>query len=109
MTQEEREIYNYLKTAPEVYHSAREIGRRTGDKDIRRMMPDWVVEHLRRMVRGGLLETDDSGHYRLKQRPKINAEGRKWVSPHIAKLLKNSSNDYSHVATTEITDLEEEF
>lgn len=108
MTQEEREIYNFLQATPQNYYSVREISRRTGEKELRRVAPEWAVEHLKRMVRGGILETDGSGHYRMKQRASIKAEGRKWVSPHIAKLLNSSSNDFSGVATTEIAETEEE-
>ena len=106
VTHQEREIYNFLRAAPEVFYSVREIGRRTGGKAVRRNSPDWVAEHLCRMVRGGILETDNGGHYRLKQKSSIKADGRKWVSPHIAKLLKNSSNDFSKNVTIEIAENE---
>lgn len=108
VTQEEREIYNFLKATPEAFYSVREIGRRVGGKERRRIAPEWVVEPLNRMVRSGILETDNTGHYRLKPRPEVQAKGRKWVSPHIAKLLKRGPSDFSQVVTTEIAETEED-
>ncbi|MCX6895069.1 MAG: hypothetical protein NTZ16_06130 [Verrucomicrobia bacterium] len=104
MTQEERDICRFMKATPEVYYSAREIARCAGRRDMRHQPPDWIIEHLQRLVRRGVMETDNTGHYRLKVQPAIQADGRKWVSPHIANLLKKSTTDFSGVATTEITE-----
>jgi hypothetical protein len=41
------------------------------------------------MTERGILETNATGHYRLKPIPKKN-KSKRWVSPDIAKILKES-------------------
>ena len=104
MTWEEREILAYLKSSPKAYYSAREISRRAAGKQTFKTTPDWAKPLLPELVRKGVIETDGSGHFRLKSNEPIEAKGRQWVSPHIAKLLKKTGKDFSKVVTTEIAD-----
>ena len=105
MTWEEREIINYLKSAPKVFFSAREIARRAAGKRVYAETPHWARPFLPRLVEKGLIETDPAGHFRLKDKPKeLKAKGRKWVSPHIARLLKKGEKDFSGVVTLEISE-----
>jgi hypothetical protein len=88
---EEREIYLFLKTYGATHVAAREIcrrasGRRKYDED-----HEWAKPILLRMVERGILETNAEGQYRVKP-VKKKKEG-KWVSPDIAKILKESGLD----------------
>lgn len=107
MTTEERKIHDLLKVTPNVFYSTREIIRRVLGKGARPEAVDLVMTTLKRMVRLGILEKDSTGHYRVKPKPKIEAGGRRWVSPEIAKLLRQSNSDFSESATIEIADPDE--
>lgn len=105
MTWEEREIVNFLKGSPKVFYTAREIARRAAGKRVFAETPHWARPFLPKLVERGLLETDATGHFRIKgEDKKIDAKGRKWVSPAIARLLKKGKTDFSGVATLEISD-----
>jgi len=97
MDADEREIYHYLKGWGREFVSAREICRRAGGKKRYRAEPQWAMPALARMVERGILESESGGHYRLKPKPKKDDKGRRWVSPQIAKVLSQSSKDFSNV------------
>jgi len=81
--------------------SEREVTRRAAGRHLAEAEPDWAKPLLRQMVRRQILETDPAGHFRIKPR-EIHANGRKWVSPHLANILKNSDKDFSATVTIEI-------
>lgn len=87
MDSDEREIFNYLKTWGKEYVSVREICRRAGGKKRFHEDPDWAKVILPIMLERGILERDAVGRYRIKPKSKKGGHGR-WVSPDIAKLLK---------------------
>jgi hypothetical protein len=87
MDSDERDIFNYLKTWGKVYVGVREICRRAGSKQRFRDDPDWAKPFLQVMMERGVLERDHSGRYRIMPKKKNGREAR-WVSPHIAELLK---------------------
>jgi len=93
MDADEREIYYYLKGYGQEFISAREICRRAGGKHKFRVSPEWAKPVLSRMVERGILESDSSGHYRLRPMNRKD-ERRKFVSPQIAKILKQSGKDF---------------
>ena len=98
MDADEREIYYYLKSWRNEFLSAREICRRAGGKKRFRYDEEWAKPVLARMLEKGIVESDTSGHYRLKpvDRRKVR-KGSRWVSPQIARVLKESGKDFSHV------------
>jgi hypothetical protein len=102
MTSEERDIYHYLKASPRAYFSAREIARRAAGKKTYQEKPQWAKAFLPGMVDKGLVEMDGTGHFRLKQQEAVEAKGRKWVSPHIARILKASGKSFNESVTIEL-------
>ena len=96
MDADEREIYYYLKSWKAEFIAAREISRRAGGKHKFREAENWAQAPITRMIERGILESDNSGHYRIKPRPVAGGDkNRKWVSPHVAKILKESGKDFS--------------
>jgi hypothetical protein len=102
MDSDEREIYYYLKSWKEEFISSREICRRAGGKKRFRHDEEWAKPVLLRMVEKGILETDTGGHYRLKPLDRrILRKGKRWVSPQIARILKESGKDFKEVLIDE--------
>ncbi len=95
MDPDEREINLYLKGCPGQFVSLAEITRRAGGKRRYRDDPNWAVPILLRMVEKGVLESDSTGHYRLKPRGKKEKQKR-WVAPHIQKILEKSGKRFDH-------------
>ena len=100
MDADERDIYYYLKSWKNEFISAREICRRAGGKHKFRQSEDWAKPALTRMVERGILESDNSGHYRLKPPPRKDKKLR-WASPHVARILKESGKDFSETVNLE--------
>jgi len=93
MDADEKEICLYLKGFPGQFVSYGEISRRAGGKRRYRQDPNWASTILTRLVEKGTLESDSTGHYRLKVVPKRNKE-RRWVSPQIRKILEQSGKTF---------------
>ena len=102
----ERDIYYYLKHRRRESISAREIGRRIGSKRKFRYNPEWASPILLRMAERGILEADAEGRYRLKPLPQKTTDGKRWVSPAIAQILRASGKEFTNVMTG---DEEDEF
>lgn len=96
MDADERDICLYLKGFPGQFVSLKEISRRAAGKRRYRQEPEWASPVLPRMVEKGLVESDSTGHYRLKTRPK-KAKQTRWVSPEIQKILEKSGKDFNTV------------
>jgi hypothetical protein len=94
MDADEREIYYYLKGWRGQFLSPREICRRAAGKKRFQESPDWAKPILLRMVDKGILETDASGYFRLKPIQKRDKR-QKWVSPQMARILRDSGKDFS--------------
>ena len=95
MDADEKDICNYLKTWPGQFVYGRDIARRAGGKWRFREEPDWATPVLARLVEKGILESDATGHYRLKVARKEKRE--KWISPAVKAILEKSSKDFSEV------------
>ena len=89
MDADEREIYQFLKSRGLEFVHTREICRRASGKRRFHEDPEWAKPVLLRMAERGILETNATGHFRLGPIPKKN-KGKRWVSPDIAKILKDS-------------------
>jgi hypothetical protein len=96
MDADEREICLYLKGWPGQFVSVAEITRRAGGKRRGRQEPNWAVPVLNRLVEKGILEADATGHYRLIKRVKAEKK-RRFVSPHIQKILEKSGKSFEGV------------
>jgi hypothetical protein len=89
MDTDEREIFQFLKTWGTEFTGAMEICRRAGSKRKFHEDPNWAKPVLVRMEERGILESDLSGRFRIKPVAR-HKKSNKWVSPDIAKLLKES-------------------
>jgi hypothetical protein len=89
MDADEREIFQFLKSRGAEFVHMREICRRAAGKHRFNEDQEWAKPVLVRMSERGILETNATGHYRLKPVPKKN-KSKRWVSPDIAKILKES-------------------
>src|SRR5579862_8258233 len=85
---DEREIFLFLKTYGSDFVAAREICRRAGGKKRYHEDHEWAKPILARMVERAILESNSEGQYRVKPTPK--KKGGRWISPDIAKILKES-------------------
>jgi hypothetical protein len=101
MDADEREICLYLKGWPGQFVSFAEIARRAGGKRRYREDPNWPLPILSRMVERGMIESDSTGHYRLKPRSKKEKKQR-WVSPQIQKILEKSGKKFDQTYEIEV-------
>src|SRR2546423_15564836 len=93
----------YLRGSPEVFNSARKISRRASGKRRFQIDPNWAGPILSRLVEKGILESDATGHYRLKGRK--DKKDKKWIAPNIRKILEASKKFDDSIKVEEIDDL----
>ena len=93
MDADERDIVNYLKSWPGQFVSAREIARRASGKFRFRQDPDWASGAIGRLVERDIIESDSTGHYRLIRKA-LKEKPKKWISPAIRTILKESGRDF---------------
>jgi hypothetical protein len=67
MTYEELAIMNFLKGSPESYVARREIARKALKRTIFEENPHWADAPLGSLVDQGVVEQNESGHYRIKK------------------------------------------
>ena len=96
MDADQNAICQFLKTWPGQFVSRREICRRAGGKWRYREDENWAVPVLQRMVEDGIVESDETGHFRLmKQASEDSSNKRKlWLSPAIRTILKENGRDF---------------
>jgi len=94
MDSDEREITAYLKSWGRQYVAAREIARRSGGKRRFKDEPQWAYPVLSRMLEKGMVETDGLGHYRNVQSAADGKKKKRWVSPHLRRILERSGKDF---------------
>src|ERR1041385_6858218 len=100
-----REIYYYLKSWRHEFISVREICRRAGGKRKFRESAEWAKPVLARMMERGILEAGPGERYRLKPVPKDgDSQSKRWVSPQIAKILKDSGKNFNDVVVLDEPD-----
>ena len=58
---------NLLRGGPNVYRARREIARKALKRAVFEENPHWADAPLAGLVEQGLVEQDESGHYRFKQ------------------------------------------
>jgi hypothetical protein len=98
MEADEREVILFLKSWSGQYVALKEICRRASGKTRFREDPHWAVPVLAQLVDKGVVESDSTGHYRLKL---VKKKPKRWVSPQVQKILEQSGR------TFEIKDEEE--
>ena len=67
MTYEELAIMNFLKGAPNDFIARREIARKALKRAVFEENPHWADAPLSTLVDTGVIEQNDSGHYRIKK------------------------------------------
>ena len=65
MTYEELAIMNFLKGSPESYVARREIARKALKRTVFEENPHWADAPLASLVDQGLVEQNESGHYKM--------------------------------------------
>ena len=98
MDVDEREIFLFLKSYGQDFVALREICRRAGGRRRYHEDHEWARPILQRMLERNILETNPEGQYRLKPAPKKKKDDR-WVSPDIAKILKESGVEVESTGT----------
>jgi hypothetical protein len=89
MDADEREIFRFLKSWGSQFVAAREICRRAGGRRRVQEEPDWAMPTLLRMAGRGILESDATGHFRIK-RVSRKDRNKLLVDPDIAKIPEES-------------------
>lgn len=90
MDADEREVYQFLKPFGSEFINAREICRRAAGRRRFHEDPEWAKPILQRMEERGILESNATGHFRIKPIKKNKTKNKRWVSPDIAKILQES-------------------
>jgi|PlaIllAssembly_1097288.scaffolds.fasta_scaffold1849699_2 DNA-binding IclR family transcriptional regulator len=67
MTYDEMAVLNFLRGTPTEFLARREIARKALKRTVFEDNPHWADAPLAALVEQGLVEQDDSGHYRIKQ------------------------------------------
>ena len=101
MDADEKEIVEYLKGYGRQFVSGKEIGRRAAGKQRYHDDPYWANQPLLRLVERGILETDSSGRYKIAPEKKKHRGEKKWIAPHLQKILEQSGKDFSDVLGSE--------
>lgn len=94
MDSDERQVFSYLKSWGRQFVAAREVARRAGGKRRFRDEPQWSFPVIARLVEQGLIETDGLGHYRAVQTAADSKKKKRWVSPHLRRILERSGKDF---------------
>ena len=100
-SQEETFIIDYLKPLGKHFASSKEVCRRAGGKQRFIDDPYWAKPLLKKLEKKGMLESNPSGHFRIKGDPD---EEKKQVpvSPHIQSILARSGKDFSETIVLEV-------
>jgi hypothetical protein len=80
MNADETEVYEFLRGYPGVFVSVTEISRRMGARRKFDQDRTWARPILRRMELDGLLDSNEVGEYRLKQKPSETTSFKKALS-----------------------------
>jgi hypothetical protein len=89
MDADERAICMYLKSCPGQWLSGAEIARRADGKRRFRKDPMWAAPVIMRLVDQSWLESDSTGHYRLRALGN-RGKPKKWISPRYRRILEES-------------------
>lgn len=99
MDADQSAICEFLKQWPDQYVSRKEICRRAGGKWRFREDESWAVPVLSRMRDERIVESDETGHYRLVSEKSKDGKSkqRMWMSPAIRSMLKSSGHSFGTI------------
>jgi hypothetical protein len=113
LSSEELEILEYLKSWNGQYVALAEICRRAGGRQRYKETPNWAKPLMSRLVEARMAEVNERGHYRFlkleENAPEAGApvpvatgqaerKRARWISPHIASILKKSGKGFGEEA-----------
>ena len=97
MTPDEQAVIDYLKQWPNTFVSGKEIARKIGGKE-KADDRGWILSIMVQLLRLGLVEGDQYGHYKLKVEEKEEPQEEKLhIAPQILKILKSSGKRFDNV------------
>lgn len=99
MDADQSAICQFLKQTPDEFVSRKEICRRAGGKWRFREDENWAIPVLSRMREERIVESDDTGHFRLVSEKSKDAKNkqRMWMSPAIRSILKSSGQSFGTI------------
>ncbi|MGC3958336.1 MAG: hypothetical protein QM813_10460 [Verrucomicrobiota bacterium] len=99
MDADQTAICQFLKSWPGQFVSRREICRRAGGKWRYREDEHWAVPVLQRMLEERLVESDDTGHFRLMKHAANDPRNKKriWLSPAYRSILQQSGRNFGTI------------
>ena len=106
MDSDEKEVCLYLRSCGGQFTSGKEISRRAGGKRRYTADPNWVFPVLSRLGEKGFIESDSTGHYRMRP-PRDSSKTKKWVSPEIRKILEKSKKFDEAIKVEDPTEMPE--
>jgi hypothetical protein len=68
MSHDEHLILQFMRANPDCLFSRKEISRKAVKRTVFEENPRWAETPLTSLLGQGLIETDDSGYYRLKKK-----------------------------------------
>ena len=101
MNADEKAIIEYLRGWPHSFISGKQIARKAGGRRRAEKEPGWAIPVLALMVRTGLLETDNLGHFRLGKEAEKKKRESKHVSPQMLRILKSSGKNFEGIVIDE--------
>lgn len=75
LSNDERDILNFLKCFPGAYVSPTEVCRRAGSKHRYRENPRWAIPIILSLLVRGFLEANEHGQYRLVRKEEVRITG----------------------------------
>jgi hypothetical protein len=106
MDADERTICDFLKSFRNQFVAAREISKKAAGKWRFRENPSWAVPVLTRLAARGFVESNGTGHFRLIEVKPNKKDKKRWVSPHIQKILEKSGKQFGDVISIEESETE---
>ncbi len=99
MDADQSAICEFLKQWPDQYVSRKEICRRAGGKWRFREDENWALPVLSRMREERIVESDDTGHFRLVSEKSKDGKNKQrlWMSPNIRSILKSSGQSFGTI------------
>lgn len=102
LSAEETLIMDYLRPMGKQFASSKEVCRRAGGKQRFIEDPYWAKPLLKKMEKKGILESNASGHFRIKGDPAEDEKKKVPISPHIQSILARSGKDFSDTIVLEV-------
>ena len=91
----ENYILRYLKMWPDEFVSEMQIAWQAAGESLFLKEPNWARTVLSRLLQMRLVETDDTGRYRVTDHRTATGGGRKFIAPHLREILEKNGRNMS--------------